>query len=137
MEQRLRHRARGDILPGDRDDPGGGVPALPTSRHPGGPCLRTRAHRDFAGGRARLLPEHLRATRHPDHGDLRPAALRDRRQLQRHVRRPAHQDQQDRQDLRFGLEVRRQAAVHQSDVPGLHRGRADRLSGKWIPILMG
>lgn len=92
VEQRLRHRTRGNIRPGNRRDPGGGLPALPASRHPGGARLRTRAHRDPAGGRAGVLPEHLRAPSHANHSDLRPPAIRRRRELQRRVRRPAHQD---------------------------------------------
>lgn len=81
MEQRLRHRARDNIVPGDRSDFGGGVLALPAPRHAGGEGFRPRAHRDPAGGCAGLLPEHISAPCHADHSNLRPAALRRRRQL--------------------------------------------------------
>jgi len=134
VEQRLRHRTCGNILPRNRGDPGGGVLALSTPRHSSGPRLRTRTHRDPAGGRPGVLLEHLRASRHADHGYLRSSAFRGRCELQCRVRRLTHQDQPNSQDLRLSLEICRQTAIHQSHVAGLHRGCANRLSGRWIPI---
>lgn len=132
MEQRFRYRTCDHLLSGDRGDPGGGVSALPSPRYTGGKGLWSGTHGDPFGGCAGLLPEHVPATRHTDHGDLYPAALRRRRQFQRHVRRAAHQDQQDRQNLRLGLQVYRSATVYQSRVAGLHRGRLNRLSSEHL-----
>jgi len=130
VEQRLRHHTCGNILPRNRGDPSGGVLALSTPRHSSGPRLRTRTHRDPAGGRPGVLLEHLRASRHADYGYLRSSAFRGRCELQCRVRRLTHQDQPNSQDLRLSLEICRQTAIHQSHVAGLHRGCANRLSGK-------
>jgi len=130
MEQRLRYRASGDILLRNHSDLGSSVLAPPTSRYTGGPSFRTGTQRDPAGRRAHLLSEHLRPPRHSDHSDLCAAAFWRQCQLQRRLRRFAHQDQQNRQDLRLGLQIGRSAALHQSDLTGLHRRRADRPPSK-------
>lgn len=128
--QRVRDRPRGDLVPGDRGNYGGRVPPVPPQGHAGGEGVRPRADHHPAGGGARLLLEHVPPPGHAHHRHLHTAEVRRRGEFQRGVRGAVDQDEQDREDLRLGIEDRGQAEVHQPRVPGLHRGRPHRVTGE-------
>lgn len=109
VEQRVRDRPCGDLVPGYRGNYGGRVPPVSPQRHTCGEGVRPRVDHHSAGGSARLLFEHVPPLGHAHHRHLHTAEVRCWRELQRGVRGAAHQDEQNCENLRLGVEDRGQA----------------------------
>lgn len=143
VEQRVRDRPCCDLVPGYRGNYGGRVPPVPPQGHTCSEGVRPRTDHHPAGGGTRLLFEHVPPLGHAHHRHLHTAEVRCRSELQRGVRGAVDQDEQNREDLRLGVEDRGQAQVHQSRVPGVHRGSSHRVTGEYLygesgfPIIHG